>query len=84
MSSSLFEEIVVSSLRPVARPAPTQKPASNSDTRNIVLREYVGRAQDRKGSSNLNKSAKSGAVHIAGFFAGDQGSKRIACGLGNE
>ena len=72
--------MVVSSFSPVAWPAPTKNPASSRVTRRIVLREYVGSAQGRCGSSVRNRFVNSGSVHIAGFFAGEKASKRIAWG----
>ena len=66
----------------MARPIPTKNPASNSVTRSIVLREYVGIAQGRRGSSQRCKSEKSAAVHIAGFLAGEKASNKMACGGG--
>src|SRR5262245_45987172 len=75
--------MVVSSFSPVAWPAPTKKPANNNDTRSIVLREYVARVQGRRKSRRAYKSANNGSVHIAGFFAGENASNRMAFGLSN-
>jgi hypothetical protein len=50
-NSSALAAMVVSSFSPVAWPAPTKNPASNNETRSIVLREYVGMAQGLPGSS---------------------------------
>src|SRR5665213_3138729 len=82
INSSVFAAIVVSSFSPVACPTPTKNPASNNVTRNNVLREYVGIAQGQFGSSDWNKSEKRPAVHMAGFFAGENASNKMARGEG--
>src|SRR5258706_6479907 len=68
INAKSFAAIVVSSFSAMALPAPTKNPANNNVTRNIVLREYVGIAQGRCGSSNSNIRRNKGNIHIAGFF----------------
>src|SRR6266700_2159070 len=50
----------------------------------FFLLEYVGNVQSRCGSSRPNRPVNRGSVHIAGFFAGENASNKIACGAGNR
>ncbi len=83
IKSRVFAAMVVSSFMPVAWPTPTiksgqqQRHAQHRAAR--IGRQRAGALPGRARGTGLSNS---GSVHIAGFFAGEKASKKMACGAG--